>query len=210
MGINLPILGTPVGLWPPSGKTPRAAGARARGDRRPDAEDWPSRGKSGYGGATRAAKVPEPVIIRITRPYRSVEEYLEAEAETIDGRGMLLVDADPLPKNTPVRFVISIATGQQLIRAEGTARSYVPKSPESPGGLRIWFKRYGVATKEIIDRATAIRDRQQRSPSAAGAGSGQPAALDRLRSRQRRSFPPPSNRDELLGRLRARIRRADY
>ncbi len=156
--------------------------------------------------ATRATKVPEAVIIRITRPYQSVEEYLEAEADTIDNRGMLLVDADPLPKNTPVRFVVSIATGEQLIRAEGTSRSYLPKSPEARGGLRVWFKRYGVATKEIIDRASAIRERRQTSRSAPGAGSGSDGKLQALRSRPRHSRPPPPNRDELLGRLRARNR----
>jgi len=165
--------------------------------------------------------VAEPVIIRVIRPYWSVEEYLEAEADTIDSRGMLLVGADPLPKNTTVKFVVSLASGEPLIRAEGVARSHLPESPTSPGGLRVWFKRFGVATKVIIDQAAAVRARAKGSPpepaaQATGApgpeGPGVPAEprpvseprLDALRARPPRSVPPPPDREELLGRLRAR------
>jgi hypothetical protein len=167
--------------------------------------------------------VAEPVIIRVIRPYWSVEEYLEAEADTIDNRGMLLVGADPLPKNTTVKFVVSLASGEQFIRAEGVARSHVPASPTSPGGLRVWFKRFGVATKAIIDQAGAIKARALGSPpepaaQAPGAplpeSPGVPAEprpgseprLDTLRARATRSVPPPPNREQLLGRLRARAR----
>jgi hypothetical protein len=187
------------------------------------AEDWPRWGFPSYLGVEKAEAVPEPVIIRVIRPYRSIEEYLEAEADTIDSRGMLLVGADPLPKNTTLQFVVSLASGEPLIRAEGVARSHLPKSPTSPGGLRVWFKRFGVATKAIIDRAAAVKARAQGSasqraaqaPSAPGPerprasvpdlprSASQPG-LDALRARPCRSVPPPPNREELLGRLRAR------
>jgi hypothetical protein len=188
------------------------------------AEDWPRWGFPSYLGVEKAEAVPESVTIRVIRPYRSVEEYLEAEADTIDSRGMLLVGADPLPKHTEVRFVVSLASGEQLIRAEGVARSHLPKSPTSPGGLRVWFKRFGVATKAIIDRAAAVKVRAQGSasqPAAQAPGApgpersrasvpDQPRAvpppgLDALRARPTRSVPPPPNREELLGRLRARV-----
>jgi hypothetical protein len=167
--------------------------------------------------------VAEPVIIRVIRPYWSVEEYLEAEADTIDTRGMLLVGADPLPKNTTVKFVVSLASGEQLIRAEGVARSHVPASPASPGGLRVWFRRFGVATKAIIDRAGAIKARAtgiQPEPAAQASvaplskSRGVPAAprpvseprLEALRARATKSVPLPPDREELLGRLRARVK----
>jgi hypothetical protein len=188
------------------------------------AEDWPRRPDPSYLGVEKAEAVPEPIIVRVTRPYRSVEEYLEAEADTIDSRGMLLVGADPLPKNTTLRFVVSLASGEQLIRAEGVARSHAAASPASPGGLRVWFKRFGVATKAIIDHAAAVKARAQGSPSqpvvqapsAPGAESSggsasdlshpvPPPGLDALRARPRGSVPPPPNREELLGRLRARV-----
>jgi hypothetical protein len=167
----------------------------------------------------------------VTRPYRSVEEYLDAEAETIDARGMLLIDAPFLPRNTLVRFVVSIATGEQLIRAEGVARDRVAATPSAPAGLRVWFKRFGVATKEVIDRAVAIR--AQRGGSRIASGPQSVADLPRVVPHELPSSPqvspepkrtvpgepakalgpshaeplaPPANRNDLLERLRARAR----
>jgi hypothetical protein len=190
--------------------------------------DWPRGGVQSYLGREKAAAVPEPTIIRVTRPYRSVDEYLQAEADTIDSRGMLLVDAEPLPKDTMVRFVVSLASGEAVIRAEGVTRSHVASSASSPGGLRVWFKRFGVATKTIIDRAAAVKasrhaavsDLAARPAGASGPRdaprtAGAPSSalpdrgLDGLRTRPRRSVPPPPNREELLGRLRARVRGSD-
>ena len=187
------------------------------------AEDWPGRGFPSYLGVGKAEAVPEAVIIRVIRPYWSVEEYLEAEADTIDSRGMLLVGANPLPKNTTVKFVVSLASGEQVIRAEGVARSHLPESPTSPGGLRVWFKRFGVATKGIIDQAAAVRARAKSSPpepAAQATGAPGPESpgvaaeprpvpeprLDALRARPPRPVPPPPDREELLGRLRARAK----
>jgi hypothetical protein len=180
--------------------------------------------------------VPDPVVVRVNRPYRSVEEYLDAEAGTIDARGMLLIDAPFLPRNTLVRFVVSIATGEQLIRAEGVARDHVAASPSAPGGLRVWFKRFGVATKEIIDRAVATRARGGWTGSASGPQSttdlprvapnelpssptaSSPAASPgaarvqsgepprALAARATEPLTPPANRSQLLEQLRVRAR----
>jgi hypothetical protein len=191
----------------------RAAPGHRLGGGRAFTEDWPGRGLPSYRAGEKAEAMPEPVIVRVTRPYQTVEDYLEAEADTIDSRGMLLVGAEPLPKNTVLKFVVSLASGEALIRAEGVARSHSPASATSPGGLRVWFKRFGVATKAIIDRAAAVKARSASAaplPDRHGASVSGPArsvsapGLDSLRTRPPRSVPPPPNRDELLERLRAR------
>ena len=97
----------------------------------------------------------EPVILRLVRPYSSVEEYLDAEASTILRHGMVLLDVDPLPEDTLVRFVVSLQTGEPLIKAEGRTRAMVPPGGGRPGGLRVRFKRFGATTKAFIDRAVA-------------------------------------------------------
>lgn len=161
----------------------------------------------------------DPVILRIIRPYTSVEEFLATEADTIDARGMLLVDAQPLPENTLIRFVVSLASGEAIIKAEGLSRAHVPPGP-GRGGLKVRFKRFGGSTKELIDRALAFRAQpppeaeEDSGPAAtqvapelsephaappprleplpvrfAGAPPGRDAALDRLRERGRSLSP---------------------
>ena len=102
-----------------------------------------------------------PLVIHVQRPYATVEEYLEAEAWTIETRSMLLVDADDLPLDTAVLFDVSIK-GEKLIRAEGRVAGFVTPEGAAPGGLRVKFRRYGASTKAFIDRAvTWQRERSE-------------------------------------------------
>ncbi|MBN2197497.1 MAG: hypothetical protein JW751_32260 [Polyangiaceae bacterium] len=94
-----------------------------------------------------------PPFVRITRPYESVEAYLDAEADTIDHRRMLLIDAEPLPEGTLVRFSVTLATGEQVIKAEGRVRRHRAPEGTNPGGLVVQFKRFGASTKAFIDHA---------------------------------------------------------
>lgn len=93
-----------------------------------------------------------PLVVHVQRPYATVEEYLEAEAWTIETRSMLLIDADELPLDTAVLFDVSIKS-EKLIRAEGRVAAFVTPEGGTPGGLRVKFRRYGASTKAFIDRA---------------------------------------------------------
>jgi hypothetical protein len=98
-----------------------------------------------------------PVVVHVVRPYDSEQEYLNAEAWTIDARSMLLIDAEPLPADTPVLFDISLGDGAKPIRAEGRVTGTVAPNDGRPGGLRVRFKRFGAATKAFIERAVRLK-----------------------------------------------------
>jgi hypothetical protein len=165
---------------------------------------------------------PTPVVVHVVRPYADEQEYLSAEAWSIEARGMLLIDARPLPPETPVLFDVSLSGGQKPIRAEGRVVGSVSPRGERPGGLRVRFRRFGSATKAFIEKAVALRGTQ-----AAGASSARvslvpepppaqprmPLALapeqrDEQLERARRRAPgpvaAPLAREELLERLRKR------
>jgi len=98
-----------------------------------------------------------PVVVHVVRPYSSEQDYLNAEAWSIDPRGMLLIGADPLPGDTAVLFDVALSDGQKPIRAEGRVVGLVAANGDRPGGLRVRFKRFGAATKAFIERAVKAK-----------------------------------------------------
>jgi hypothetical protein len=111
-----------------------------------------------------------PLVVHVLRPYATVEEYLEAEAWTIETRSMLLIDAAELPLDTTVLFDVSIQ-GEKLIRAEGRVAALVTPEGDTPGGLRVRFKRYGASTKAFIDRAVNFQKQRTEADQQAPAPS---------------------------------------
>jgi hypothetical protein len=108
-----------------------------------------------------------PIVVHVVRPYSTEEEYLAAEAWSIEQRGMLLVDAEPLPADTALLFDVALADGHKPIRAEGRVVGSVPAQGDRPGGLRVRFKRFGAATKAFIERAVQAKS----SPNATAPSS---------------------------------------
>lgn len=102
----------------------------------------------------------DPVVLHVIRPYASEEEFLEAEAWTIEARGMLLVDQRELEPNTLVVFDVGLSNGVKMMRAEARVLGYLAPSEEFPGGLRVRFRRYGSQTKAFIERALSVREAQ--------------------------------------------------
>jgi len=173
-----------------------------------------------------------PVVVHVVRPYSTEQDYLAAEAWSIDARGMLLVDAEPLPADTAVLFDITLADGSKPIRAEGRVVGAVAGAGDRPGGLKVRFKRFGAATKAFIERAVKAKSAEPERPSRVEPEAERPSAPDADRvsfpevrasmtdlealgapppalesSVQQRVPGPvaaPANRDELLARLRQR------
>lgn len=98
-----------------------------------------------------------PVVVHVVRPYSSEQDYLNAEAWSIDAKGMLLIDAEALPNDTAVLFDVALADGQKPIRAEGRVVGVAGPSGNRPGGLKVRFKRFGAATKAFIERAVKAK-----------------------------------------------------
>ncbi|HEV8244656.1 MAG TPA: hypothetical protein VGP93_02720 [Polyangiaceae bacterium] len=97
-----------------------------------------------------------PIVLHVVRPYQTAEEYLAAEAWSIDARSMVLIGAADLAPDTVVLFDVAIESGDKLIRAEGKVAGMIAAAGERPAGLRVKLKRYGAATKAFIDRAAQI------------------------------------------------------
>jgi hypothetical protein len=183
--------------------------------------------------------VPDSIVLRLSRPFRSIDEFLEAEADWITPNTMLLVDTEELPVDTVVRFGVQLASGQWPIKAEAVVTGYHRRSATGPSGLMVRFKRYGAATKQVVDRAAEIRAerkiaRRLRGPvessppsvtghdadessatpevepiSVAGAASEPSATESGVHARVVRPVGAPINREELLARLRQRAARND-
>jgi hypothetical protein len=94
-------------------------------------------------------------VLHLVRPYATSDDYLAAEAWTINLRTMVLLEAPELPVNAVVLFDLALSNGDKLIRAEGKVLGTVAAEGDRPGGLRIRFKRYGGATKAFIERAAS-------------------------------------------------------
>jgi len=97
----------------------------------------------------------KPRILRITRPYESVEDYIESEGWTISSKRMILLDQERLDRDTIVRFELSLQTGEKLTRAEARVVGYQAPTPDKPGGPKVRFKRFGGTTKAFIQQVVA-------------------------------------------------------
>jgi hypothetical protein len=107
-----------------------------------------------------------PVVVHVVRPYASEQEFLNAEAWSIEAKSMLLIEAEELPFDTAVLFDVALSDGHKPIRAEGRVVGMVAPQGNRPGGLRVRFKRFGAATKAFIERA--VKAERASSPSQAG------------------------------------------
>lgn len=97
----------------------------------------------------------KPRILRITRPYESVEDYIQAEGWTISTKRMILLDQPRFDRDTIVRFELSLQNGEKLIRAEARVVGYQTATPDKPGGPKVRFKRFGGTTKSFIQQVVA-------------------------------------------------------
>jgi hypothetical protein len=100
------------------------------------------------------------VTFRVIRPYSTEEEFLEAEAWTINTRSVLLIDIAPHREGLVVRLELTLASGKALIVAEGSVAKHLAASPSRPGGLVVRFRRMSAASSEFVKRAvSAAADR---------------------------------------------------
>jgi hypothetical protein len=179
--------------------------------------------------------VSEPVVFRVVRPYRSVEDFLQAEGAWIGLKQMLIAGAEELPPETMIRFGVDLESGESLIRAEARVVSYIQPTDGCPAGLQVKFKRYGASTKSFLERAleyqkqelgalpeptpseatlevpdvdidSDISNESVRPESIANPAPNSERRVTELRQRMAQPVNPPGNRDELLARLRERAR----
>jgi hypothetical protein len=118
-----------------------------------------------------------PIVLHVTRPYADAEEYLRAEAWSIEERAMLLIDQPPLEKDTAIVFDVTLRDGSRPIKAEARVTRSIEPEGNRPGGLRVRFKRYGAPTKAFIERAVALVARGDSVPPAPMPDPSDPLAV---------------------------------
>ncbi len=99
----------------------------------------------------------QPVILRLSRPYDSVDAYLESEAWCFDRKSIVLVDQDELESGTIVRFELTLRDGERVLRAEGKVLGPTDPRDDRPAGLNVRFRRFDASTKAMIERAVQFR-----------------------------------------------------
>jgi hypothetical protein len=110
------------------------------------------------------------------RPYANVEEYLAAEAWTVDARTMLLVGESGLAPDSAIVFDVTLADGARPIKAEARVSGVVEPMDGKPGGIRVRFRRYGAPTKAFIERAmTFVASGVDTGPPPPPAGPPEPS-----------------------------------
>jgi hypothetical protein len=119
-----------------------------------------------------------PIVVHVVRPFATEQEYLNAEAWSIDARSMLLIDVEPLPPDSAVLFDVALADGHKPIRAEGRVVGPVAAEGARPGGLRVKFKRFGAATKAFIERAVKAKASQGEPERPSQPRAEQPSIAD--------------------------------
>jgi molecular chaperone DnaK len=99
-----------------------------------------------------------PVAIRITRPYTSADEFLQRELESLTRTTLSLPGAQPRPQGVVLRFEVTLAGGEPLLRGEGRVVAFRPLTPGQDSGLTLRFTRLDARSKALVDRAAAMRE----------------------------------------------------
>jgi len=158
----------------------------------------------------------ELVVLRVERPYATELDFLEAEDWTVTKKSLFLVGVRSYPEGTIIRCELLLATGQQLLVAEGIVARYIAKTAERPAGLVVRFRRMTPASTQFINRVLSNRESSEgSSPSAAHHPIPTPPRMTattedaRLSAESRRQTPvnrtlPSSETSAVLRRLSSR------
>jgi molecular chaperone DnaK len=103
-----------------------------------------------------------PVAIRITRPFGSEDEFLHHELDSITRTTVTLVGAQSRPQGVVLRFEVTLASGDPLLRGEGRVVGFKPAAQGNDSGLTLRFTRLDARSKGLVDRAAAMRDARAR------------------------------------------------
>ena len=155
--------------------------------------------------------------VRITRPYRTLDEFLENDAWTVDRSSMLLLGAESFEAGAEVTFDIVLESGESAVAGDGRVVEWTAGVDEQPSALRVKFRKLDANSKAVLKRALEIRRAHARAAAAeaeAAAAPHEPAPeapvaqvyKSGVHARTARVVVPPANRDALLERLRERAR----
>ncbi len=103
-----------------------------------------------------------PVAVRVTRPYSSEDEFLQAELDTITRTGVVLLGTQSRPSGVVLRFELALESGTPLLRGEGRVVSYKMAAGSDVSALTLRFTRLDTKSKSLVDRVAGIREARAR------------------------------------------------
>jgi hypothetical protein len=109
-----------------------------------------------------------PVALRIVRPYPDEQALLAAESNAFTRTGVVLLGAPSKPSGVVLRFEMCLSDGTPVMRGEGRVVGFRPAGANEESALMLRFTRLDVKSKELLDRAVALREeRRSLAPPAA-------------------------------------------
>ena len=172
-------------------------------------------------------EAPRIPFVRIARPYGSDNEFVEGDFAWLGRTTIILPNGPARTVGELVRFEIVLTNGAPVLRGEGhVVAHYIPGGPR-PAGLEVRYTRVDAKSKLILDRVRERRTQNGetgkiRAPQVPPSGTSPvPSVLPVLKAPadtpSERSgvhltksaegrVAPPTNRDEILERLRVRAR----
>jgi molecular chaperone DnaK len=127
---------------------------------------------------------PVPLLVRL--PYGSVDEFVERFAINMSRGGIFLRARDPRdlrPVGTILSLEIRIQPGETVLRAVGVVRWIQSPEPAASGkpplapGMGIQFTKLDEASRAVVDRMVALREKRGAPGAAAPAPSPSPAKV---------------------------------
>lgn len=108
-----------------------------------------------------------PVALRIVRPYPTVDALLAAESNAFTRTGVVLLGAPSRPSGVVLRFEMCLNDGTPVMRGEGRVVGFRPAEPDGESALMLRFTKLDIKSKELLDRAVALREeRRSLAPAA--------------------------------------------
>lgn len=175
------------------------------------------------------AEAPRIPFIRITRPYRSETEFIEGDFAWLGRTTIILPNGPARASGELVRFEIVLTNGAPALRGEGHVVAHHVPGGSRPAGLEVRFTRVDAKSKLILDRVRERRATTSQNESVTQVRLPEVLSIDTLPVQNSVGAPPPpadlpsersgihltksasrvappSNRDEILERLRVRAR----
>jgi molecular chaperone DnaK len=116
----------------------------------------------------------QPVGLLVRLPYGSVDEFVERFSVNMSRGGLFLRTDKPRPVGTLLNVEIRLQSGQAILRAQGVVRWI--QGPDAPTqgkplapGMGIQFTQLDDASRAVVDRMVALREKRSAAASAATA-----------------------------------------
>ena len=120
----------------------------------------------------------QPVGLLVRLAYGSVDEFVERFSVNMSRGGLFIRTREPRPVGTLLNLEIRLQSGEAVIRAQGVVRWVQAPDAATQGkplapGMGVQFTKLDDASRAVVDRMVAVREKRGAAP---GASSAPPVA----------------------------------